>query len=85
MIEPPSSHIAIVVVAGRRAGLASRLESGFRFHASNHQFDAMDGQDFATIEQIQAAARGTLAALRLDFSLRTSCQRGGLHRGRQDS
>lgn len=72
MTEQSRSDIVVVAVAGRRAGLASRIEGGFRFHASNHQFDVMDGQEFATVEQICAAARGTLAALRLDFGVSPS-------------
>ncbi|MFD2141673.1 hypothetical protein [Ancylobacter oerskovii] len=67
MTEQTGSDIFVVAVAGRRAGLASRLDSGFRFHASNHQFDVLDGRKFATLEDIRAAAQGALATLRLGF------------------
>ncbi|MBS7539061.1 hypothetical protein [Ancylobacter lacus] len=72
MTEQTRSDILIVAVAGCRAGLAARLDSGFRFHASNHRFNGLDGQEFATVEDIHAAARGALAKLRRSFPLSAS-------------
>lgn len=62
------SDVLVVAVAGRRAGLLSRLAQGFRFHASNHQFDAMDGRLFASVEDARMAADEQMTLFRRYWS-----------------
>lgn len=56
-----SASLAIVSVSGRLAGLVSRQERGFLFHASDHRFNDLDGQSFASVGEARTAARHLVA------------------------
>ncbi len=52
----------VIEIDDEAVGIAARDETGFRFHASAHAFNALDGQVFATVRQAAAAARALLSA-----------------------
>lgn len=70
MLHVSSPDLFLVAVSGRRAGLLSRLAEGYRFHASNHLFDAMDGCRYASLDDARAAARDRMQPIPHEFHSR---------------
>jgi hypothetical protein len=52
----------VIEIDDEAVGIAARGESGYRFHASAHAFNALDGQVFSTVRQAAAAAQAPIAA-----------------------
>jgi hypothetical protein len=46
----------IIEVHGHTAGIVARDGQGFRFHASAHRFNALEGQTFASPREAEKAA-----------------------------
>lgn len=61
-LEGPPLGVTIIAIKGLRAGIVSRQEDGYRFHASSHRFDGMDGHLFGSVGEARSAATH-LAAL----------------------
>ncbi|HYD32063.1 MAG TPA: hypothetical protein VEB64_14575 [Azospirillaceae bacterium] len=59
-----SQSAFIIEVHGNAAGIVVRDGSGFRFFASHHQFQALEGRVFGTPHKAERAAL-TLAQARL--------------------
>ena len=43
------SHAYVIEAAGRTAGIAVKVDRGYRFFSSNPLFHALEGTDFATL------------------------------------
>jgi len=52
----------VIEIEETAVGIAARDEGGFRFHAADHAFNALDGQLFATVRLAAAAARALTEA-----------------------
>ena len=52
----------VIEIDDEAVGIAARDDSGFRFHAAEHAFNALDGQLFPTLRHATAAARALIAA-----------------------
>jgi len=52
----------VIEIDDEAVGIAARDESGYRFHAAGHAFNALDGRLFPTVRQAAAAARALIAA-----------------------
>lgn len=48
--------LTVIAVHGQRAGLLSRQDEGYRFHASHRRFDGLDGRYFPSIGEARSAA-----------------------------
>jgi hypothetical protein len=46
----------VIEVRGQTAGIVARDGQGFRFHASAHRFNALDGRRFRTPREAEKAA-----------------------------
>jgi hypothetical protein len=51
-----SSNAYVIEVRGQTAGIVARDGQGFRFHASAHRFNALDGRHFKTPREAERAA-----------------------------
>ncbi|MGH6644496.1 MAG: hypothetical protein ACRED3_17545 [Bradyrhizobium sp.] len=56
------SDAYIIEVRGTAAGIVARDGRTFRFHASDHRFNPIDGMAFASPRAAEKAAQGVLAA-----------------------
>ena len=52
----------VIEIDDEAVGIAAQDDSGYRFHAAGHAFNALDGQRFSTVRQATAAARALIAA-----------------------
>jgi hypothetical protein len=52
----------VIEIDDEAVGIAARDDSGYRFHAAGHAFNALDGQLFPTVRHAAAAARALIAA-----------------------
>ena len=43
------SHAYVIEAAGRTAGIAVKVEHGYRFFSSNPEFHTLDGRDFTSL------------------------------------
>ncbi|MDQ0467242.1 hypothetical protein [Labrys wisconsinensis] len=62
MTNPYRSDAYIIEVRGQTAGIVARDGRVFRFHASDHRFNPIDGMAFASPRAAEKAAHGLLAA-----------------------
>jgi hypothetical protein len=51
------SHAYVIEAAGQTAGIAVKIERGYRFFSSDPQFHVLDGRDFSSV----ATAERTVA------------------------
>ena len=56
------SDAYIIEVRGHAAGIVARDEHAFRFHASDHRYNPIDGMAFASPRAAEKAAQDLLAA-----------------------
>lgn len=74
--EPSANRIMfaayVIEIDHEAIGIAARAESGYRFHASAHAFNALDGSVFSTVGLAAAAAEALIAAKALR-RLRDEC------------
>jgi hypothetical protein len=57
--DPGSTHTSnayVIEVRGQTAGIVARDGQGFRFHASAHRFNPLDGRRFANPREAERAA-----------------------------
>jgi hypothetical protein len=47
----------VIEIDDEAVGIAARDESGYRFHAAEHAFNALDGRLFPSLREAAAAAR----------------------------
>lgn len=51
----------VIEIDDEAVGIAARDQSGYRFHAAAHAFNALDGRLFTTVREAAAAARALSA------------------------
>jgi hypothetical protein len=61
MSDAYESNAYIIEVAGQTAGIVARDGSGFRFHASAHRFNPLEGKMFASPRAAERAASALAA------------------------
>jgi hypothetical protein len=62
MSNPYPSDAYIIEVRGHAAGIVARDGRTFRFHASDHRFNPIDGMAFASPRAAEKAAQDQLGA-----------------------
>ncbi len=63
-MKPTEPQAFVIEVEERQAGLALRLERGFRFVAADPDFALLDGSRFAGLPELQQAANRLARAKR---------------------